>query len=381
MKIVADESIPLVKDYFGHADELVLKPGRHITRDDVLTADILLVRSVTTVDSDLLNGTAVKFVGTATTGFDHMDTDWLDKAGIQWYAAEGCNTIAVVEYVIAAIAAMKKLEMLPDRKLRAAVVGVGKIGSLVAEKLELLGFDVVYCDPLRAERDPNFVSTPLEDLSQLDLVTFHTPLTVEGEHSTQHLIKKAFLLRQKKNCILLNAGRGAVIDFSDLEEYGQHLYWCLDVWEHEPHINFEILDLAALATPHIAGYTLQSKQRGIEMVYQAACERNIISKAPTEEPPYPTQTILFANAMVDWSDVILKIYDPQKTTAIMKNALVENGSNATFDLLRKNFPARNEFAYVTLQDLKMTDADKALLKALGIVSINASASINPSAAF
>jgi erythronate-4-phosphate dehydrogenase len=172
-----------------------------------------------------------------------------------------------------------------------------------------------------------------------------------------------------------------VIDFSDLEEYGQHLYWCLDVWEHEPHINFEILDLAALATPHIAGYTLQSKQRGIEMVYQAACEKKFISKTLAEEIPLPTQTILFANAMVDWCDVILKIYDPQATTAIMKNDLVENGSNATFDLLRKNFPARNEFACVTLQDLRITDADKALLKALGVVSINASASINPSAAF
>jgi erythronate-4-phosphate dehydrogenase len=381
MKIVADESIPMVKDYFGHADELVLKPGRTITRDDVLTADILLVRSVTTVDRDLLNGTAVKFVGSATSGFDHLDTDWLDKAGIQWYAAEGCNTVAVVEYVIAAIAAMKKLAMFPDQKLRAAVVGVGKIGSLVAKKLELLGFDVVCCDPLRAESESDFVSTLLDDLSNLDLVTFHTPLTVDGKYPTQHLIKKNFLLRQKKNCVLLNASRGAVIDFSDLEEYGQHLYWCLDVWEHEPHINFEILDLAALATPHIAGYSLQSKQRGIEMVYQAACERKIISKISTADIPFPTQTILFAGAMVDWCDVILKIYDPQKITATMKNNLVENGSTATFDLLRKNFPARYEFAYVTLQDLRIADADKALLKALGIASINSSTSINPSAAF
>jgi erythronate-4-phosphate dehydrogenase len=366
MKIIADEGIPLVADYFAGVGELIVKPGRSITREDVLTADILLVRSVTTVDRALLEGTSVKFVGSSATGVDHLDTQWMDSVGIQWYAAEGCNTQAVVQYVITVIAVLKKTAVFPERKLRAGVVGVGKIGSQVAKNLEILGFDVVCCDPLRAQVDPNFISTALGDLSKLDLVTLHVPLTVTGDYPTRHLVNKAFLLRQQKGCVLLNASRGAVIEFSDLEEYGQHLYWCLDVWEYEPHISFEVLGLATIATPHIAGYSLQSKQRGISMVYQAACDLKMISPRAAVDLPFQKASISFANMTVDWCDAVLKIYDPQATTETMKNTLVENGSNATFDLLRKNFQDRYEFAYVTMTDLKVSVEDKALLTALGL---------------
>jgi erythronate-4-phosphate dehydrogenase len=366
MRIVADENIPFVADYFANVGELILKPGRQITREDVLTADVLLVRSITQVDRKLLEGSSVKFVGSAATGVDHMDVEWLDSEGIKWYAAAGCNTMAVVEYVIAVIAVLKKTAVFPERKLRAGVIGLGKIGSEVAKKLEILGFEVVCCDPLRAKAEPSFVSTPLSDLSHLDLVTLHVPLTDEGEYATHHLINKAFLLRQHKGCVLLNASRGSVIEFSDLEEYGQHLYWCLDVWEHEPHINFEILDLATIATPHIAGYSLQSKQRGISMVYQAACDLHIISPAVRVDMPFKKSAISFGNKMMDWCDAVLKIYDPQTTTEMMKNTLVENGSNATFDLLRKDFQERYEFAYVSVMDLEASTEDKILLKGLGL---------------
>jgi erythronate-4-phosphate dehydrogenase len=366
MKIVADENIPGVQAYFGHVGELVTKPGRMLTREDLLDADILLARSVTRVDRALLEGTRVRFVGSAVTGTDHLDKAWLDAAGIAWYAAEGCNKQAVVEYVLAVLAALNKMAVFPDRPLRAGVVGAGRVGRLVVETLTLLGFDVVVSDPLRAAKEPDFQHTPLNDFQHLDLVTLHVPLTHHGEAPTYHLIDKTFLQRQQKGCVLLNTSRGAVIDFEELAEYGQHLYWCLDVWEHEPQVDFNILDLAAIATPHIAGYSLESKQRGTQMVYVAALARGVIPASKTPVMPPPWQVIRFDNATVDWADAILKIYDPRVTTDVMKTAIVENGSDATFDLLRKQFLARREFGSVQLRDLQVSEQDGKLLKALGL---------------
>ncbi len=366
MKIVADENIPLLPNYFGHVGELVVKPGRSITRDDVLTADILLVRSVTKVNSELLAGTSVKFVGSSATGVDHLDTAWLDAAGIKWYAADGCNARAVVEYVVAVVASLTKQAIFPGRQLRAAVIGVGKIGSQVADVLKILGFEVVLCDPLRALRESNFLSVSLNDLSDFDLITLHTPLVRHGEYPTHHLIDRNFLQQQKKGCVLLNAGRGSVIDFSDLEEYGQHLYWCLDVWEHEPRINFEMLALAEIATPHIAGYSMQSKQRGVEMVYQAACAAGVVPAVTASLISYPEKTISFAGKTVDWCDAALRIFDPRAMTQLMKDELVEDGSGKIFDRLRRNFNNRYEFAYVALQDLNISAKDSSLLTLLGI---------------
>jgi erythronate-4-phosphate dehydrogenase len=366
MKIVADENIPLLEQYFGHVAELVVKPGRSIMREDVLNADVLLVRSVTKINSALLAGTTVKFVGSCTTGVDHVDTEWLDANGIQWAVAAGSNARSVVEYVIAVVASLKKESIFSEKKLRAGVIGVGTIGSQVAEALQLFGFDVICCDPPRAASDPQFLSRSLDDFVDLDLVTIHTPLCRGGDFSTYHMINEKFLQRQKKGCVLLNVGRGAVVDFSDLEEYGQHLYWCLDVWENEPLINFEILGLAEIATPHIAGYSVQSKQRAIDMIYHAAVKKQCVPPVTMPLFPFSEQVIEFSGNAVDWCDVVLKIFDPRQVTLQMKTDMIENGSDKTFDLLRKNFKDRYEFGFVTLRDLTVTALDKTLLQQLGL---------------
>ena len=171
MKIVADENIPFLSYYF---DNVTVKPGRLIMREDLMDADILVIRSVTKVNESLLKGTPVKFVGTTTTGVDHIDTKWLDKNGILYRAASGCNAIAVLEYVIAVIASLQKKGFLPTKPLKTAVIGVGKIGSRVSHKLKLLGFDVIECDPLRAETEPDYISTPLDDIADVDLISLHT---------------------------------------------------------------------------------------------------------------------------------------------------------------------------------------------------------------
>jgi erythronate-4-phosphate dehydrogenase len=174
------------------------------------------------------------------------------------------------------------------------------------------------------------------------------------------------LLRQKKNCILLNAGRGSVINFSDLKEYGEALYWCLDVWENEPMIDFQILELATIATPHIAGHTVQAKQRGIDIIYKAALKKKIIPAQHSALVAFPTAHVDFNNAEVDWRDVILKIYDPREATERMKKAIIENESGKVFDRLRNDFNLRHEFAYVTISGAQLSDEDKAYLVNLGI---------------
>lgn len=347
MKIVADENIPLVDHYFGSLGELILKPGRAISHADVRDADILLVRSVTKVGQALLQNTTVKFVGSTTTGADHLDTLWLDETGIQWSVATGCNGQAVVEYVISVIAALQKMNLLQQKNLYAGVIGVGAIGSKVAAVLRTLGFTVLLCDPFRAERENDFEGVSLEDFADLDFVTLHTPLTYEGTYPTYHMISKDFLKQQKKNCVLLNTGRGSAIHFADLKRYGQDLLWCLDVWENEPNIDMDVLKRALIATPHIAGYSIQSKYRGIEMIYHAAIQQGIIPSLEVSPIDYPRYKLSVKDQKISLQDIVLSIYDPLETTKNMQQALVENVNG--FDLLRKTFPERHEFAYVDVE--------------------------------
>jgi erythronate-4-phosphate dehydrogenase len=345
VKIVADENIPLVAHYFGQNAELVLKSGRSITRDDVSAADILLVRSVTKVDRLLLHDTSIKFVGSTTAGADHLDTEYMDQNGIAWSIAAGCNAEAVAEYVVCVVAVLQKKELLQRPRLRAGVIGVGHVGRLVVEKLIALGFDVVQCDPFRAEIESDFSHTDIADFHNLDFISIHVPLTHHGKHPSFHLIDKNFLQRQKQNCILLNAGRGEVISFADLKMHGNHLIWCLDVWENEPQIDLEILSSAFIATPHIAGYSVQSKYRGIEMIYHAAVEKNILpSSHVISDVKYPEKSIVMSENKITWQDVALEIFNPLTVTEWMKeNILTQSRS---FDELRKTFPERHEFAFV-----------------------------------
>ncbi|MBV8802675.1 MAG: 4-phosphoerythronate dehydrogenase [Gammaproteobacteria bacterium] len=345
MKIVADENIPLLDYYFSPLGQLILKPGREIVRNDLLDADILLVRSVTSVNQALLEDTSVKFVGSTTTGSDHIDTVWLNQAGISWSIAEGCNSVAVVEYVLSVIALLQKIGILPDRALRAGIIGVGRIGNAVAVKLKELGFSVVLCDPFRMTKEKDFSGVLLEDFAELDFITLHTPLTYEGTYPTYHLIEKNFLQRQKKSCVLLNTSRGSVIDFSALKQYGKDLIWCLDVWENEPYIDMDVLQQAVIATPHIAGYSVQSKYRGIEMIYDAAIQQGVIPDRNIPRAQYPfTNLSCSAVALSDWRDVMLAVFNPLVTTVEMKKTLTENSNQ--FDKLRKELPLRHELEFV-----------------------------------
>ena len=367
MKIIADEHIPYIRDYFGGLGELILKPGRAINHDDVNDADMLLVRSVTPVTSALLRDSTVKFVGSVTAGLDHLDTHWLRQAGIAFSGAPGFNAPPVADYVVCVLAALQRKQLFPQMYARAAVIGVGHVGRLVADRLRLLGIDVVLCDPLRKALEPNFPHTPIEEIERVDLVCLHAPLTDSGEFPTHHFINKDFLQRQKSGCVLLNAGRGALIDEADLMACGSHLRWCFDVFAHEPHFDKALLEHAIIASPHIAGYSVQAKMRGTEMIYRAALQNNMLASAERPAVSMPRQQLTFAGSQHHWQDVVMGIFNPIVMTAMMRAVLLPaDNMAAMFDEMRLQFNYRHEFAFTDVVSDDLLPEDKRVLTGLGI---------------
>ncbi|EKD69873.1 MAG: hypothetical protein ACD_46C00710G0002 [uncultured bacterium] len=367
MKIVAEQYIPHVEHYFGHYGELILKPGREITVSDVKDADILLVRAVTQVNENLLANSRVKYVGSVTAGADHLDTHWLDQAGIAWDVAAGFNAPPVADYVVSVIAALQRKKIVTQNKLKAAVIGVGHVGKLVTQHLQLLDMNVVTCDPIRAATEEKFSSVALENISDCDIITLHVPLTKSGEHPTYHFIDREFLSRQKPGCVLINASRGAVLDEQILLLHGTHLHWCLDVFEHEPTINQHILERALLATPHIAGYSVQGKIRGIDMIYRAACAKKIIEPMVDSPINMPRQTLRFAGENHHWQDMVLGVFNPIIMTSIMRTTLLsEEIHGPLFDKMRHEFSYRHELAYTSVSGVVLPDADIRILAKLGM---------------
>lgn len=364
MKIVADNHIPYIKEYFGSFGDLILKDGRRISAADVKDATILLVRSITHVDQNLLQGSKVKFVGSVTAGADHLDTHYLHDAGIDYSVAQGFNAPPVADYVVSVIAALQKKELLTKKKMRAAVIGIGNVGGLVVERFNLLHFDLVLCDPFVKKEDFKFAS--LDELTDLDVISLHVPLTKTGEHPTYHFINKEFLKRQKPGCVLINASRGAVIHTKDLLQYGTHLHWCFDVWEHEPKINKEILQQTLIATPHIAGYSVQSKIRGIDMIYRIACDKKFIQ--PQSFPPIimPKQQLSFSEAHYRWQDIVLGVFNPQIISTMMHTMFMQAEEYGhLFDEMRNQFNYRYEYNFTDILDSEKITKEKDLLKKLG----------------
>ena len=362
MLIVADENIPLLDSFFGDIGEIRRVSGRSMSNEDVRDADIVLVRSVTRVNRELLEGSRVRFVGTTTIGTDHVDLDWLEAAGIRFSAAPGCNANSVAEYVLSVLSLHAERRGLADwSQLSVGIVGVGNVGGELAHKLERLGFDVRLCDPPRADReedDQEFVS--LEEAMKCDVVSLHTPLTREGDHPTLHMIGHPELEALGANQLLINAGRGEVIDSSALLarlDQGNAPTVALDVWEQEPRIHPELVDRVWLATPHIAGYSLEGKVQGTEMIYQSLSQflGLPVRKKAGQFLPEPALSKISFTSSADEEDAIRialrACYDPSPDDARLRNAMTgsveERG--AAFDRLRRDYPVRRECSSLKIQ--------------------------------
>jgi erythronate-4-phosphate dehydrogenase len=355
MKIIADQNIPFVKECFSSIGDVSLFAGRQITPTVVENADLLLVRSVTNVNAKLLDGSKVKFVATATIGTDHIDLDYLQKRNIAFASAPGSNANSVAEYIVTALLkiAEKHSISLADKFL--GVVGVGNVGSRVVKKAQALGLKVMINDPplQRQTNDPKYL--PLKNLYNCDFITLHTPLTMTGQDKTYHLADEKFLSSLKPGAAFFNTSRGGVMDTIGLKKTiaKKHISACvLDVWENEPNIDTELLEMVDIATPHIAGYSYDGKVAGMIMIYESAC--NFLKMKPLHRindflPTPPTPSIDLNAVSGDYQTVIQhltkKIYnieaDDARMRQILKTPPQEQGK--FFDKLRKDYPVRREF--------------------------------------
>ncbi|MDZ7267075.1 MAG: 4-phosphoerythronate dehydrogenase PdxB [candidate division KSB1 bacterium] len=384
LQIVADENIPFVQAAFATLGSVRLLPGRAITRALLHEADLLLVRSVTPVNAALLHGTPVKFVATATIGADHVDLDYLRHRNIQFASAAGCNANAVAEYVCAALLywAVRRGQRLEHLTL--GVVGVGNVGSKVAAKARALGLRVLLNDPprARAEGDSSgHTFLPLQDLLRADILTLHTPLTRSGPDPTFHLIDQKILQHLRPECLLINTARGPVVDNRALKESllrGRLAGAILDVWEGEPQIDAELVRCTTLATPHIAGYSLEGKLRATMMIYAAACR--FLGVAPAWEaslflPPVTTPRIelvppIPASGESQLLAVIRQAYDIAADDARLRQVLADPHATLEeqghwFDKLRHEYNYRREFANYHVAARGMAPAVLEKLRGIG----------------
>ncbi|MFA0811781.1 4-phosphoerythronate dehydrogenase [Microbulbifer epialgicus] len=363
LKIVADENIPALEQYFGDLGTLVRYPGRTLAREQLADADILLVRSVTRVNQSLLEGTPVRFVGSCTIGTDHLDTNWLERNGIYWSAAPGCNANSVVEYVFCALAALGA-----DWRGRSfGIVGCGNVGGLLQKRLHNLGATCAVYDPWLPE-NPDYA--PLEQVLSQDIVCLHAPLVKSGLYPSLHMIGAEQLVHIRDGAVLISAGRGAVVDnraLLQLLQKERRFSTVLDVWENEPGIDTELLKLVDLGTPHIAGYSLDGKLAGTHMIREAlsnALDLSLPALDKSAECEAAQNRIVSGGAQ---TELLLQMYDPRNDDCRLREAAEgPEPMSKAFDRLRREYPKRLEFSHYSSSAQNLSESDKEQLAVLGL---------------
>ena len=380
MLIVADENIPLLDAFFEGFGEIRRVPGRAIDRATVEQADVLLVRSVTNVNRALLEGTPVKFVGTCTIGTDHLDLDYFKQAGIQWSNAPGCNARGVVDYVLGSLQTLAEIEGADLNQRTYGIVGAGEVGGRLVKVLKGLGWNVLVCDPPRQSAEEGDYVSLEQIIERCDVISLHTPLTKSGSGSTWHLFDRQRLDQLKPGTWLINASRGPVVHNAALREVllaREDLQAVLDVWEGEPEVDVDLADLCVLATPHIAGYSLEGRQRGTAQIYQAFCAH--LGQAPSIQlsdllpPLWLAEVHLNAETDPAWALATLcrSVYDPRRDDADFRRSLVGTleEQRKAFDLLRKHYPARREIDGLKVRINGEPAALAGIVSALGATAI------------
>jgi erythronate-4-phosphate dehydrogenase len=380
MLIVADENIPLLDAFFAGFGEIRRVPGRSIDRATVEQADVLLVRSVTNVNRALLEGSKVRFVGTCTIGTDHLDLEYFNEAGITWSSAPGCNARGVVDYVLGSLMTLAEIEGVDLTQRTYGVVGAGEVGGRLIKVLKGLGWNVKVCDPPRqAAEGGDYVSLE-QIIKQCDVISLHTPLTRSGGGATWHLFDQQRLQQLKPGAWLINAARGPVVDNAALRKVlleREDLQAVLDVWEAEPEVDTALAELCVLATPHIAGYSLDGKQRGTAQIYQAYCafsgQPAVIQLSDLLPAPWLSEVTLHADSDPAWALAMLcrGVYDPRRDDADFRRSLVGNvgEQRAAFDMLRKQYPVRREIEGLKVRIEGESLALARIVAALGAVAV------------
>jgi erythronate-4-phosphate dehydrogenase len=358
MKIIADENIPQAREAFGCFGDVVFLGGREITNEILRDTDILLVRSITKINESLLKGTKVKFIATATAGTDHIDKEYLANNGIAFADAAGCNSFSVAEYYTAAVSRIFNTENCSFEGKTLGVVGIGNVGSKIVRFAKTLGFKVLMNDPPLQRKFGPQEFVPLDKILDCDVITLHVPLYKSGIDKTVHLIDEIKLNKIKSGTVLINASRGAVVKNEALKNrliVKNDLITVLDVWENEPVIDFELLEKVNFGSMHIAGYSLEGKLNGTEIIYNRLCE--YLNILPVWEPKYPIieKKEIIVNTEKRFEDlldeIIKQIYNISDDDGLLREGIgMENEKQSKyFDLLRKTYRVRREFNNYTIK--------------------------------
>ncbi len=370
MKIIADEKIPFLKNVLEPFADIKYYPGIQINRDKVKDADALIIRTRTLCNADLLDGSKVKYIVSATIGFDHIDTEYCKKNNIVWTNAPGCNSTSVMQYIASAITLFAKEKDIDLSKRTLGVVGVGNVGKKIVRLAEILGIPVVLNDPPRARAESSCGFVSLDGiLREADIISLHVPLIHEGEDCTYHMINERFLNCLNKGTLLLNSSRGEVIDTLNLKrqlQRGLPESLVLDVWENEPDIDMDLLCESFIVTPHIAGYSADGKANGTKMAVQALSRHfNMgIDDWEPENIPIPENCEVNydgrnKNFQEIVTDLFLHAYNIKNDDKALRNSAND------FELLRNNYPLRREFLAYNLKMKNVSDEYKIRLMKLG----------------
>ncbi|NNJ71299.1 MAG: 4-phosphoerythronate dehydrogenase [Kiritimatiellales bacterium] len=356
MKIVCAETVLLGHEAFSHAGKTVVVPDREINRDHLLDADALVIRSKTKVTRELLKGTPVKFVGTATAGTDHIDAAWLESRGIYSCAAPGCNANSVSEYLVAALLTLSRRHGLDLAGRTIGVIGCGNVGSSVVEKCQALGMNVLRNDPPLAAVSPDPDFHPLDQvLAESDIVTLHVPLVKHKPWPTERMADYLFFEQLKPGTIFINSSRGSVCDYDallDAKAGGAVSRMVIDVWHPEPSYRSDVLKMADLASPHIAGHSYEGKLNGTIACYNGLCNFfeipkawNVASSLPEPEVPSIEIDCRHRDDEEVLHRIIKQVYDIETDDRCIRDtdAHSEIDRARGFDALRKNYRMRREF--------------------------------------
>ena len=368
MNIYIDENIPYAKDFFAEYGNVHFFSGREVNAQQLINADVLLVRSITQVNEQLLTlNKQLKFVGTATIGTDHVDQTYLKNRGIVFSSAPGCNKISVAEYILSSLLVLAEKQQFSLTSKKVAIVGAGNTGTAVYQRLNALGVNcLLYDPPLQLAGDKRQFCT-FEQVLDADIISLHVPKVVQGEFPTVHMFDQKVLSQLTNKHILLNAARGDLIDndaLLTLAEQQKAPTLVLDVWENEPHINPLLLPYVEIATPHIAGYSLDGRVRGTEMLYQAFCDffQLEIKHSAAHFVRRADINSIEISKKVDpllMKSLMHLIFDVRRDDALFRE-MIEHVDG--FDTMRKTYQERRELSTLTV---KSSIEQNTLLQLLG----------------
>lgn len=374
MKIVVDKKIPFIKGVLEKHADVVYLEGREISRRDLLDADALIVRTRTKCNKDLLEGTPVRFIASATIGFDHIDTTFCNSKKIFWTNAAGCNSSSVQQYIAGALVHLADKLNLTLKEKTIGIVGVGNVGSKVAKLCQAIGMKVLLNDPPRERKEGsnNFVSLDAI-VEQSDIITLHVPLNRDGIDKTFHMGNESLFSRLKKGQILINSSRGEVVDTGSLKSCcreGKLAACILDVWEGEPDIDRELLDLVDIGTPHIAGYSADGKANGTSMSVQALSRffgLDLNAWVPDTVPPPEQSTIELDCTGLSRQAIFSRLV--QHTYDILTDDRRLRESPQTFEKQRGEYPLRREFTAYRVRLRHASNDARLLTSTIGFSTI------------